>query len=89
MALPVVGVPVKAPVEVLNDRPGGMPVWAHEETVPPPTMEALGVRAEMAVPEVEVWAPGWVTVTTSWTFHVNELLVPEKPAESVAVAVTE
>ena len=26
VALPVVGVPVKAPVEVLNDRPAGMPV---------------------------------------------------------------
>ena len=42
----------------------------------------------MAVPEVDVWGPGSVTVTTSLTVHVNALLVPVKPAESVAVTVT-
>jgi len=87
--LPVDGVPETAPVVVLKLSPGGRPVSDHDEMVPPPTTEALGVRVVMAVPEVEVWVPGLVTVTTSWTFHVNTLLVPENPAESVAVAVTE
>ena len=73
---------------VLKLSPGGMPVSTHDEMVPPPTTEALGVSVAIAVPDVDVWDPGLVTVTTSLTVQVNELLVPEKPAESVAVAVT-
>ena len=83
------GVPETAPVVVLKLSPGGRPVSDHDEMVPPPTTEALGVREVMAVPEVEVWVPGLVTVTTSLIVHAKLLLVPEKPAESVAVAVTE
>ena len=88
VADPVVGVPAMAPVEVLKVSPAGRPVSDHDEIVPPPTTVAEGVNPAMAVPEVEVWAPGLVTVTTSLTVQVNEELVPLNPAESVAVAVT-
>ena len=87
--LPVVGVPVMAPVVALITRPGGRPVSVQPVMVPPPTTVAEGVSVVMAVPDVEVWGPGLVTVTTSATVQVNELLVPWKPAESVAVTVTE
>ena len=43
-----------------------MPV-NHDEMVPPPTTEALGVSVAIAVPDVDVWDPGLVTVTTSLT----------------------
>jgi hypothetical protein len=84
-----VGVPEMAPVVVLKERPVGRPDWAHEEMVPPPTTEAVGVNPVMAEPDRLDWLLGLVTVTTSWTVQVNALLVPVNPLESVAVAVTE
>ena len=85
----VVGVPETAPVVVLNDSPVGRPDWAHEVMVPPPTTEALGVSVVIAVPDTLFWVPGLVTVTASLTVQVKAVLVPLKPFESVAVAVTE
>lgn len=85
----VVGVPEIAPVLLLNDSPDGRPDWAHDEMVPPPVTEALGVNPVMAVPDTLDWLPGLVTVTTSLTVQLKALLVPLKLFESVAVAVTE
>ena len=88
VALPVVGVPEMVPVVGSMLRPGGRPVADQPVMVPPPMTVAVGTSGVMAVPEVEVWGPGSVTVTTSSTVHVNVSLVPVNPAESVAVAVT-
>jgi len=85
---PVVGVPEMVPFEVLKDNPGGRPDSDHEVIVPP-TDEALGTRLVIPDPEVELWGPGLTTFTVSLTVQLKALLVPEKPAESVAVAVTE
>ena len=85
----MVGVPEMVPVVGSMARPGGRPVAVHPVMVPPPSTVAVGVSGVMAVPEVEVWSPGLVTVTTSWTVQLNEVLVPLKASESVAVTVTE
>src|SRR6476620_5024649 len=57
----VVGVPDIAPVELLIDRPVGSPVAAY---VREPLLVLLAEICRLtAVPTVEVWLPGLVTVT--------------------------
>jgi hypothetical protein len=76
------------PVAELMDSPGGSPVAAHDEMVAVDDESvAEAARAVMAVPTVELWAPGLVTVTVLVTVHENVAL-PVKPPESFAVAVT-
>ena len=73
----VVGVPLMAPVELSMESPAGRPVAdqlrmaVDEESFP---AMASGAMAE---PDVAVWAPGLVTVTTL-------VMVQEKLAESLA-----
>ncbi len=57
----VVGVPVMAPVELLMDRPVGSPVAAYVSE--PLLVELAETWRLTAVPTVEDWLPGLVTVT--------------------------
>jgi hypothetical protein len=84
-----VGVPVTAPVPVLIDRPAGSPV-ADQVKADTPDWESVAelVRVVMGDPVTPVWLPGLATATVLVT--VQEIaVVPEKPAPSVALRVTE
>ena len=59
----VVGVPVMAPVEALMARPTGKPVAPKVLVAPDEVSDAETVSVVMAVPEVEFWVAGAVTVT--------------------------
>src|SRR5215471_7180314 len=58
----VVGVPEISPVEELMDRPAGSPVAPYVSVCPDAESLARICRLT-AVPTVEVWLPGLVTVT--------------------------
>ena len=84
----MVGVPEMTPLELM-DRPGGAPesdqpvmVAVEEESM------AVTVRGEMAVPAVDVWPAGVLTVTMLLMVHARTV-EPWNPAESVAWMVAE
>ena len=84
----VVGVPVIVPVEGSMDSPAGSPVAENERLVVGEVSEPPVVTAAMAVPETFVCGPGFTTATVFEMVQLKEV-VPVKPAESVAVTVTE
>ena len=70
----VVGLPVRAPVEALIDRPPGRPV-ADQVTVDPAWLSvAVRVGPETAVPDSEIWAAWAATVTVLVTVHVKDVV---------------
>ena len=85
---PVVGVPVMAPVVGLIDRPAGRPLADQVRVAPTWVSVAELPSPAMAVPEVDVWVAWPLTVTLSVIVQVNDV-VPENPALSVALTVTE
>ena len=84
-----VGVPEMVPFEVLMVRPVGRPVADQvKDDTPDCESVAVLVRAVMAEPVTFVRLPGFVTATVLVT--VQEIVVvPKKPAPSVALSVTE
>jgi hypothetical protein len=83
------GVPEMVPVDVLMDRPAGRPV-ADQVKDDTPACESVAVSASgvTAEPVTLVRPPGFVTATVLVTVQEIEV-VPEKPAPSVALRVTE
>ena len=84
----VVGVPVMSPVAGSTDSPAGSPVAPKERTAPGDESVAAASSGVTAAPDTSDWLPGLVTAIWLVTVHENEV-VPENPAPSVAVTVTD
>ncbi len=84
----VVGVPVTAPVAGSIASPAGRPAADQVRVAVDDESVAGTSTVAMAVPEGSDWSPGLVTLTALVTVQVKDA-VPEYPAPSVTVTVTE